>query len=133
VPCIRREFTVWSSERSSPIVEWLGALARHAENECCGKGIGAIGLCLTGGFAFAMMTEPTVIAPVLGEPSLPVAITPIQRRAIDASHHPKRSLAPDGVLPLRTLAFFLVIGFAKVLTRCVAVARGLIKRAKTFA
>lgn len=85
VLCIRREFTVWATDKSSPIVEWLRALARRAHNECGGNGVGAIGLCLTGGFALAMMTEPTVIAPVLGEPSLPVAITPTRRRAIDAS------------------------------------------------
>jgi dienelactone hydrolase len=83
--CIRREFSVWATNRSSPIVEWLRALARHAHGECGGKGVGAIGLCLTGGFALAMMTEPTVIAPVLGEPSLPFAITTARRRAIDAS------------------------------------------------
>jgi dienelactone hydrolase len=85
VICIRRDFSVWATNRSSPIVEWLRALARHAHNECRGKGVGAIGLCLTGGFALAMMTEPTVIAPVLGEPSLPLAITAARRRAIDAS------------------------------------------------
>ena len=51
VICIRREFSVWATNRSSPIVEWLRALARHAHNECRGKGVGAIGLCLTGGFA----------------------------------------------------------------------------------
>ncbi|WP_292534225.1 hypothetical protein, partial [Methylocystis sp.] len=85
VLCIRREFTVWASDRSSPIVEWLRALARHAQNESGGRGVGAIGLCLTGGFALAMMTEPAVIAPILGEPSLPVAITSTRRRAIDAS------------------------------------------------
>jgi dienelactone hydrolase len=85
VLCIRREFTVWATDKSSPIVEWLRALARRAHAECGGKGVGAIGLCLTGGFALAMMTEPTVIAPVLGEPSLPVAISSTRRRAIDAS------------------------------------------------
>lgn len=85
VICIRREFSVWATDRSSPIVEWLRALARHAQNECGGRGVGAIGLCLTGGFALAMMTEPKVIAPVLGEPSLPLAITAARRRAIDAS------------------------------------------------
>ena len=85
VICIRREFSMWATDRSSPIVEWLRALARHAHQECGGKGVGAIGLCLTGGFALAMMTEPAVIAPVLGEPSLPVAITSTRKRAIDAS------------------------------------------------
>jgi dienelactone hydrolase len=85
VICIRHEFSVWATDRSSPIVEWLRALARHVHDERGGKGVGAVGLCLTGGFALAMMTEPTVIAPVLGEPFLPLPVTSAKRRAIDAS------------------------------------------------
>ncbi len=85
VICIRREFAVWSANRSSPIVDWLRALARRAHEECGGRGVGAIGMCLTGGFAIAMMTEPKVIAPALSQPSLPFALTPRNRAAIDAS------------------------------------------------
>ena len=70
--CIRREFHAWSGGRSSPIVDWLRALARHAHAECGGPGVGAIGMCFTGGFALAMMTEPAVVAPVLSQPSLPL-------------------------------------------------------------
>lgn len=69
--CVRREFTVWATDRSSPIVDWLRALARHAHKECGGKGVGAVGMCFTGGFALAMMTEPSVVAPVMSQPSLP--------------------------------------------------------------
>lgn len=70
--CIRREFSAWRDGRSSPIVDWLRALARHAHAECGGPGVGAVGMCFTGGFALAMMTEPAVIAPVLSQPSLPI-------------------------------------------------------------
>jgi dienelactone hydrolase len=70
--CIRREFTVWSAGKSSPIVDWLRALAHQAHGECGGKGVGAVGMCFTGGFALAMMTEPAVVAPVLSQPSLPL-------------------------------------------------------------
>ncbi len=70
--CIRREFSIWSGGKSSPIVDWLRALARHAHAECGGPGVGAVGMCFTGGFALAMMTEPAVIAPVLSQPSLPL-------------------------------------------------------------
>ena len=69
--CIAREFDVWSTDRSSPIVDWLRALARQAHAECGGRGVGAVGMCFTGGFALAMMTEPAVVAPVLSQPSLP--------------------------------------------------------------
>ncbi|WP_374574983.1 dienelactone hydrolase family protein [Phenylobacterium sp.] len=74
--CISREFNAWAAGRSSPIVEWLRALARKAHAECGGKGVGAIGMCFTGGFALAMMTEPSVVAPVLSQPSLPLVMGP---------------------------------------------------------
>ena len=70
--CVRREFTAWASNRSSPIVDWLRALARQVHAECGGKGVGAVGMCFTGGFALAMMTEPSVVAPVMSQPSLPL-------------------------------------------------------------
>jgi len=84
--CVRREFTVWATERSSPIVDWLRALAAFAHGECGGAGVGAIGMCFTGGFALAMMTEPAVVAPALCQPSLPlVAGSKRRAAAIDAS------------------------------------------------
>ncbi|MCE3288384.1 MAG: dienelactone hydrolase [Caulobacter sp.] len=70
--CVRREFNVWANGRSSPIVDWLRALARKAHAECGGRGVGALGMCFTGGFALAMMTEPSVVAPVISQPSLPL-------------------------------------------------------------
>ena len=73
VICIRREFHIWRGDQSSPVVDWLKALARHAHAECGGKGVGAVGMCFTGGFALAMMTDPCVVAPVLSQPSLPLA------------------------------------------------------------
>jgi dienelactone hydrolase len=71
--CIRREFYFWAQDRSSPIVDWLRALARKAHADCGGKGVGAVGMCFTGGYALAMMTEPSVVAPVLSQPSMPMA------------------------------------------------------------
>jgi len=70
--CISREFNAWATDRSSPIVDWLRALAAKAHAECGGKGVGAVGMCFTGGFALAMMTEPVVVAPVLSQPSQPI-------------------------------------------------------------
>jgi dienelactone hydrolase len=78
--CIRREFDVWSTDRSSPIVDWLRALAKQAHAECGGRGVGAVGMCFTGNFALAMMTEPSVVAPVLSQPSLPLPMGPGKAR-----------------------------------------------------
>ena len=70
--CISREFRAFSANKSSPIVNWLRALARHAHKESGGKGVGAIGMCFTGNFAFNLMLEPSVLAPVMAQPSLPL-------------------------------------------------------------
>ena len=83
--CIRREFDVWSSDRSSPIVDWLRALARKAHGECGGKGVGAVGMCFTGNFALAMMTEPAVVAPVLSQPSMPFPLGAKRRAGMGLS------------------------------------------------
>jgi len=48
------------------------AQARQAHLECGGSGVGAIGMCFTGNFALTMMLEPSVLAPVLSQPSLPL-------------------------------------------------------------
>jgi dienelactone hydrolase len=83
--CVQREFNIWHAGRSSPIVDWLRALARKAHEECGGPGVGAVGMCFSGGFALAMMTEPSVIAPVLSQPSMPFAVSAKNKKSIDAS------------------------------------------------
>jgi dienelactone hydrolase len=83
--CISREFRVWSKDESSPIVDWLRALARKAHGECGGKGVGAVGMCFTGNFALAMMTEPSVVAPVLSQPSLPIGFSAAAKAAMGVS------------------------------------------------
>jgi dienelactone hydrolase len=83
--CINREFRVLAANESSPIVDWLRALARFAHAECGGRGVGAIGMCFTGNFALAMMLNAPVLAPVLAQPSLPFALTKSRRGALHAS------------------------------------------------
>jgi dienelactone hydrolase len=83
--CISREFRMLAAHQSSPIVEWLRALARQAHEECGGPGVGAVGMCLTGNFGLAMMLDAPVIAPVLSQPSLPGGITHEQRSGLHAS------------------------------------------------
>jgi dienelactone hydrolase len=73
VLCIAREFKILSSaDEHSPVVDWLKQLAAVVHGECGGKGVGALGMCLTGNFALSMMVEPAVRAPVLCQPSVPV-------------------------------------------------------------
>jgi dienelactone hydrolase len=79
--CISREFNMLAANRSSAVTDWLRGLARLAHAECGGPGVGAVGLCLTGGFALSMAIDPAVLAPVMGEPSLPM----LNPAAIDIS------------------------------------------------
>ena len=83
--CISREFRLLGANQSSPIVDWLRALARHAHAECGGRGVGAVGMCVTGNFALAMMLDAPVLAPVLSQPSLPAPLSRAMRRALHAS------------------------------------------------
>ena len=70
--CVSAEFRAMVSNQSSPVTQWLRALARLAHQECGGPGVGAIGMCWTGNFALSMMLEPAMLAPVLAQPSLPL-------------------------------------------------------------
>ncbi len=83
--CISREFTVWATGRTSPVIGWLRALAAAEHERCGGPGVGAVGMCFTGGFALAMAADERIIAPVLSQPSLPFPMTPAQRGSIDIS------------------------------------------------
>jgi len=70
--CISREFRAFAANESGPVVDWLRALSAHAFSVSGGKGVGAIGMCFTGNFALSMMLEPSMLAPVLAQPSLPI-------------------------------------------------------------
>ncbi len=80
--CISREFHVLAENRSSPIVDWLRALGRHAFDEIGGRGVGAVGMCVTGNFALTLTLDPWVVAPVMGHPSLPLPLTPAKAAAL---------------------------------------------------
>jgi len=72
--CMSAEFRAMAANVSSPVTQWLRALARLAHGECGGPGVGAIGMCFTGNFALTMMLEPAMLAPVLSQPSLPLNV-----------------------------------------------------------
>jgi len=83
--CVSREFYVLATRRSSPITSYLRALCRAVHAEIGGKGVGAIGMCLTGNFALALMVDEAVMAPVLSQPSLPFPISREHRAALHVS------------------------------------------------
>jgi dienelactone hydrolase len=94
--CVSREFTLFATRRPSPVTNWLRELAHVAHEECGGTGVGVIGLCLTGGFGLAMSVDPVVMAPVMGEPSLP-AFRPaaLEVSEADLAHICARTQSPE--------------------------------------
>jgi len=83
--CISKEFNRFALGKEAPIANWLRALARHAHEECGGPGVGAVGMCFSGGFALAMMADSNVIAPVLSQPSMPFRLNKNLKYDIDVN------------------------------------------------
>jgi dienelactone hydrolase len=104
--CVSREFTKLSTGETSPITAWLRDVAKHLHREVGGRGVGALGMCFTGGFALALMVDPWVTAPIVAQPSLPFAVG--AKRAADLNLSPddlacvkQRAGAGQQVLGLR--------------------------------
>jgi dienelactone hydrolase len=83
--CVSREFAIFATNRTSPVVTWLRGLAAKAHADCGGPGVGAVGMCLTGGFALGMMVDERMLAPVLSQPALPFAVGARRRAAVGVS------------------------------------------------
>ena len=83
--CIRSEFAMLASRGSSPITRMLRALSLRLHDEVGGPGVGAVGMCITGNFALALMVDPWLMAPVLSQPSLPVGVDAASRRGLHVS------------------------------------------------
>ncbi len=120
--CISKEFTNMALNRTSPIIAWLRALARALHTEVGGKGVGAVGMCFSGGFALGMMVDDIMVAPVLAQPSMPFAVG--GARAADLNLSPddaaviaERAAAGCQVLGLRYDADKLVGDRFATLTR----------------
>jgi dienelactone hydrolase len=84
--CVNREFTMLALNKTAPIAGWLRSLARSLHEELGGPGVGAVGMCYTGGYALAMLADAPVVAPVLAQPSVPFAVG--RRRSADLGLSP---------------------------------------------
>ena len=89
--CIAKEFTTFALNQTSPIIAWLRALARNLHEEVGGPGVGAVGMCFSGGFALGMMVDDIMLAPVLSQPSLPLPVG--KKRGADLNLSPDDAAA----------------------------------------
>jgi len=72
--CVSRDFAFLATGSTTPLAGWLRDLARSVHADCGGPGVGVLGMCLTGGFALAAMLDPSVAAPVLAQPAVPLPL-----------------------------------------------------------
>ncbi|OBI02880.1 dienelactone hydrolase family protein [Mycobacterium scrofulaceum] len=78
--CVTREFAAFAIDKQRPVSLFLRALARDLNASTPGKGVGVIGQCFTGGFALAAAVDDSVLAPVVSQPTIPVALGSRRRR-----------------------------------------------------
>jgi dienelactone hydrolase len=69
--CMSVEFGRLAGNVTAPVTAWLRLLATDISGWCNDGRIGAVGMCLTGGFVIPLMLEPVVGAPVTSQPAIP--------------------------------------------------------------
>ena len=100
--CVSREFGALATGRTTPVSSWLRALAAAEHERCGGPGVGAVGMCFTGGFALGMAVDDRVLAPVLSQPSLPLPLGAARKRDI--------ALSPDDLATVKARDDLCVLG-----------------------
>jgi hypothetical protein len=95
--CVAAEFRAFARRASRPVVDWLRALgaSEYARAGSIGPGVGVVGMCFSGGFAFAMVADPIVEAAVASQPALPFAF-PGLRDDVGASNAEIQAIAGRG-------------------------------------
>ena len=101
--CVRGEMNALSSNAPSKIAVWLRTLCRRMLSECGGKGVGVIGMCLTGHLVISVMLDESVLVPVMCEPSVPLRAKTTERKA--AVGVPAEDLARAAQRQLPVLGF----------------------------
>lgn len=81
--CVSDEFSRLAAGVSAPVTTWLRSLAGRLSVEHGEARVGAIGMCLTGGFVIPLVLERSVVAPVSSQPAVPFstayAVLPIRK------------------------------------------------------
>lgn len=84
----------------APVTRWLRSLCvKRIRPNCPGPGIGAIGMCFTGGFVLSLFVDDLLLAPVICQPGLPfkslkpgagaaLGVSPEDLKAVAASSAP---------------------------------------------
>ena len=93
--CVRHEMECFATDKTSRLSSWLRALCVRMNAECPGKGVGAIGMCLTGGIVLSVMIESSVLVPVLSQPAMPFHEIPLPRGPSQDERKAGLGIAPE--------------------------------------
>lgn len=104
--CVAQEFGGFVDGEATPTAAWLRSLAREEQRASNGQPVGVLGMCLSGGYAFATALDPSIKAVVSSQPAVPF---PIPGRRGQFGVRPEdvetlRSNTQDGAC-VRTLRF----------------------------
>ncbi|MFK8183345.1 MAG: dienelactone hydrolase family protein [Phormidesmis sp.] len=105
--CIRREFEFFRLGKTSPIASWVRELAADIHGQAEGsKGVGVVGMCMTGGIVLATISHASVAVGVAAQPSLPLGSIGSRRRKEDLGMPPEdiQAAAQSGT-PVLTLRY----------------------------
>jgi dienelactone hydrolase len=103
VMCLRKEFHLMSSDRSSPIADWIRLLCRTVRDQRGVQGVGVIGMCLTGNFAIKLIGDDSVLAAVASQPAMPFFKQGALHMSPDEIIQSRNALEIKG--PMRVLRF----------------------------
>jgi dienelactone hydrolase len=114
--CISREFAFLRGGVSAPVTLWLRALAGHLSGLHGGAPVGAIGMCVTGGFVIPLVLHPRVTAVVAAQPSIPLSLS---YALTGRGRSPKRGALPVAGQDLQAVRLRLESGACAMLAvRC---------------
>lgn len=83
--CVATEMKAFSTATDRPISGFLRALASDLHSRTPGPGVGVVGMCFTGGFALATAVDPSVLAAVMSQPSIPFSVGAARGRDLGLS------------------------------------------------
>ena len=84
-PASPRSSPSWPGGRPARSSAGSGPWPPTSTTGAAAPGVGAVGMCFTGGFALGMMVDDVVVAPVLSQPSLPFPVSRAHRRDLGLS------------------------------------------------
>lgn len=105
VLCMRREFSLFAKNESSPVVDFLSQLCSSLKAKYKVKGVAVIGMCLTGNFAISLMANEDVLAGFASQPSMPLFYQKSMHMSPDDIKYIKKNI--DNVGPMHCGRFEL--------------------------